>query len=1281
MIALSPNRFLFDSTLWDSNSVTLHSRFARFSVLMMRNGSAGQDVGFAGEAGLLMNGCYLEPASSRRTGDRIVNEYEQPVAFNGWFLRNGYDSPVTDMSLVILEISEDGEKWKNLAVSKPYCSLIRDSLELNYEGIEMPTTRGGEVVFDFTSSWCMTPTILVSVARLIEVFSLMLGFLFVWHGSDDLMLILCTGFTIASLLLIGSAILFRIGGECYGVPLTEGLTTLLLFPTPLIFSDIFGFEFGLIWAAVNLIDKVSNGNSQILSECFVAAVMISVIMTQIYVSRKARFDVRQDEQQFDKAWDRISRNEHAHIYLQSIQKTLLTVQRESYEISQRFQAAMQSITSTKQIDLGKGAVVVERNSPASLKMKNKLFRSTFIDRAKAEYQAYCISNLDQLYAQAILVYPLFLRKVQHIAHIAGGYFAGRGEDGAASYISWREAAGKPEEEAKIKWAGLKGSTRAVEKIVRSYGGDVSKLVDVVREAIVFDSLQDLSVAVQAITRDSEIRVMRIKNRFDEAYDARGSAGYRDVAINLCVVGEESGRVGVSRHVCELQCKLRELSIIESSDQHSRYLHYKSCYCDFLRSLTAAFQRKVDMFLKSKKPIRVKDIAISTRRVSDYASDLADKAQNSFDDFIKSCDGFSRLFQFSMLKISLPCNILDRALENGSNGFRNASWTSVLFSATPVRALLWKFQTIFLFSLIVFGLLGLFVLHRHDNESMNLFSARAVLFRTVKTRNGTDAALLTKPSVSDLVLYRSGCRVNQTSTKLWLNGADAVLYSKEVLGFNAVRFRNNEEQGTEWADAVIFQIYRMEEDFDPRQPSVAKKDWTLIATSSSQFLHLQCGEDAVKGSKNFLTSLQRGSFSEVDLRATWNFNLLQYGCYIPMIFAFLITALSRICNLIRLSQAFFCCSIAGPGVSVLVVMLGQWVEGRDLFYANFDTIIQGILWIMLGCLAWFRQKWFLSFIPVLWGTVFALSGVHSVVICGRLSFYLQPDPFAFLCIYALITLARYVSKFISFKKIEKDLKAYETEWKSIVQTDISDQQEMLKRVQENVRETIVRQLFDEIHQTESDQNFVSSNPQVSLTILPTPNIQPSPVKSLDQLYAQAILVYPLFLRKVQHIAHIAGGYFAGRGEDGAASYISWREAAGKPEEEAKIKWAGLKGSTRAVEKIVRSYGGDVSKLVDVVREAIVFDSLQDLSVAVQAITRDSEIRVMRIKNRFDEAYDARGSAGYRDVAINLCVVGEESGRVGVSRHVCELQLVLRSFMKLRNASGHKRYVSFRDLRGE
>ena len=189
MIALSPNRFLFDSTLWDSNSAYLHSRFARFSVLMTRNGSTGQDGGFTGEAGLLMNGCYLEPASSHRTGNRIVKEYEQPVAFNGWFLRNGYDSPVTDMSLVMLEISKDGESWNNLAVSKPYCSLIRDSSESNYQGIEMPTTRGGEVVFDFTSSWCMTPTILVAVARLIEVFSLMLGFLFVWHGSGDLMLV------------------------------------------------------------------------------------------------------------------------------------------------------------------------------------------------------------------------------------------------------------------------------------------------------------------------------------------------------------------------------------------------------------------------------------------------------------------------------------------------------------------------------------------------------------------------------------------------------------------------------------------------------------------------------------------------------------------------------------------------------------------------------------------------------------------------------------------------------------------------------------------------------------------------------------------------------------------------------------------------------------------------------------------------------------------------------------------------------------------------------------
>jgi hypothetical protein len=49
--------------------------------------------------------------------------------------------------------------------------------------------------------------------------------------------------------------------------------------------------------------------------------------------------------------------------------------------------------------------------------------------------------------------------------------------------------------------------------------------------------------------------------------------------------------------------------------------------------------------------------------------------------------------------------------------------------------------------------------------------------------------------------------------------------------------------------------------------------------------------------------------------------------------------------------------------------------------------------------------------------------------------------------------------------------------------------------------------------------------------------------------------------------------------------------------------------------------------------------------------------VRIKNRFDPAFDAERSAGYRSLAVNLRVVTERTMALGVETHVCEVQLLL------------------------
>ena len=62
--------------------------------------------------------------------------------------------------------------------------------------------------------------------------------------------------------------------------------------------------------------------------------------------------------------------------------------------------------------------------------------------------------------------------------------------------------------------------------------------------------------------------------------------------------------------------------------------------------------------------------------------------------------------------------------------------------------------------------------------------------------------------------------------------------------------------------------------------------------------------------------------------------------------------------------------------------------------------------------------------------------------------------------------------------------------------------------------------------------------------------------------------------------------------------------------------------------------------------------------------DQSVRVVRVKNRTDPAYDSRASVGYRDVAVNLRIVTPETAKLGVDGHVCELQLIPRAIAELK-----------------
>lgn len=101
---------------------------------------------------------------------------------------------------------------------------------------------------------------------------------------------------------------------------------------------------------------------------------------------------------------------------------------------------------------------------------------------------------------------------------------------------------------------------------------------------------------------------------------------------------------------------------------------------------------------------------------------------------------------------------------------------------------------------------------------------------------------------------------------------------------------------------------------------------------------------------------------------------------------------------------------------------------------------------------------------------------------------------------------------------------------------------------------------------------------------------SPVTSLDQLWTQASILRGVLLPKVLELAQGFGGVFPVKGKVGryeASPSSTWAMYKGR------LRMGGIKAPSRGIEKADAAYGGDVSRLLDVCREAIVFENLSDM----------------------------------------------------------------------------------------
>ena len=101
---------------------------------------------------------------------------------------------------------------------------------------------------------------------------------------------------------------------------------------------------------------------------------------------------------------------------------------------------------------------------------------------------------------------------------------------------------------------LKRKERIVEKAKQDYKGNYSRVVDVVRASAIFLYPTDLTAFLKRLTTadhsDSSLEVVRVKDRFNSPI----IGGYRDILLNVRVVG--------NHHVGELQLHLKNIRAIK-----------------------------------------------------------------------------------------------------------------------------------------------------------------------------------------------------------------------------------------------------------------------------------------------------------------------------------------------------------------------------------------------------------------------------------------------------------------------------------------------------------------------------------------------------------------------------------------------------------------------------------------------------------------------------------------------------------------------------------------------
>jgi hypothetical protein len=491
--------------------------------------------------------------------------------------------------------------------------------------------------------------------------------------------------------------------------------------------------------------------------------------------------------------------------------------------------------------------------------------------------------------------------------------------------------------------------------------------------------------------------------------------------------------------------------------------------------------------------------------------------------------------------------------------------------------------------VLFILLAGFFAYRaaasYEAEQRNgRFTASAVRFRALETRAGLAVGVgeIAPASIGSFGLLWSGCRVEGGRRTEAQDGLVTLAFDDPVQANGYYFVTSN---GTAAMDPVRWVV----------EAAVGNGSW--VSVGAGVWAMTSAGVAYPYPELAYPTPTARGETVWMDQRYSWPLALqVSIGGIEWAIGFFVSTVMGRRGHISGPLVTFISCAFLDTVVAVVSAVgfrtLGDW---------RYEAQAWLLLWpqaVFLVGLLWFESH-IIEVLAIYSASIYATTIIIVRVIYGgtiaqALVDGLAPGPAMACTILDLVVVAfRWRALRRARLLVEVDQGRYSHAWTLVQQAPgaaawIRELKDLVAEVSARCPHASIRQEVHLLHQPMSQVVVVSSEssyqPQHDAAQAPVPAAERpwlkvdvsegSPVTSLDQLYVQAVCLYPVLLRKVQAWAAAAEGQNQILRSHSAPPMDSDFESP-----LVEVRYAGIKSVARAVEKSVRSYARVRSRSLD------------------------------------------------------------------------------------------------------